>query len=246
MKKLTLLEIVQDVLNDMDGDEVNSINDTLESSQVAAIVASTYGHIIDGRDWPHLYNVYQLNSSTNVSLPTIMTVPEDVVEVLWIKYDKKKLGDTLSRYEEVKYKTPEDFLNYCNVRKSSDSNILTMGDIPLFIFTDRAPTYWTSFDDEQIVFDSFDSDVDTTLQNDKTQCYGKRLPTFSLADDFVPDLPAQAFSLLLSESKKHAAVSLKQMADPIATEYSITQRRRMSQEAWRTAGGVTFPSYGRK
>jgi len=46
MAKMTVLEIVQDILNDIDGDEVNSIDDTLESEQVAQIVKSTYDAII--------------------------------------------------------------------------------------------------------------------------------------------------------------------------------------------------------
>lgn len=58
MPKLTLLDIVQDVLSDMDSDEVNSINDSIEALQVAAIAKSTFYNIIDGRDWPHLYTVY--------------------------------------------------------------------------------------------------------------------------------------------------------------------------------------------
>ncbi len=40
--KYTLLEIVQEILSDMDSDEVNSIDDTTESEQVATIVKSTY------------------------------------------------------------------------------------------------------------------------------------------------------------------------------------------------------------
>lgn len=33
--KLTLLEIVQDILNSMDSDEVNTISETIESDQIA-------------------------------------------------------------------------------------------------------------------------------------------------------------------------------------------------------------------
>jgi hypothetical protein len=40
--KMTLLEIVQDVLNDMDSDEVNSISDTVEATQIANICRSVY------------------------------------------------------------------------------------------------------------------------------------------------------------------------------------------------------------
>ena len=42
MAKMTLLAMVQDILNDMDGDEVNSISDTVEAEQVAQIIKTTY------------------------------------------------------------------------------------------------------------------------------------------------------------------------------------------------------------
>ena len=51
--KMNLLEITQDILNDMDGDEVNSIDDTFESAQIAQIIKSTYYAIISNRNWPH-------------------------------------------------------------------------------------------------------------------------------------------------------------------------------------------------
>ena len=62
MAKLTLLEIVQDIMNDMDSDEVNSISDTEESSQIAQIVKTTYFEILGRRDWPHLSKFTNLNS----------------------------------------------------------------------------------------------------------------------------------------------------------------------------------------
>ena len=52
---MTLLEIVQDILSDMDSDEVNSINDSVESLQVAQIVKTAYYNIVDGKDYPWLY-----------------------------------------------------------------------------------------------------------------------------------------------------------------------------------------------
>ena len=44
MAKMTVLEMVQDILNDMDSDEVNSINDTIEAQQVANTVRTVYAN----------------------------------------------------------------------------------------------------------------------------------------------------------------------------------------------------------
>ena len=37
---MTLLDMVQDVLNDLDSDEVNDIDDTIEAQQIAQIIKS--------------------------------------------------------------------------------------------------------------------------------------------------------------------------------------------------------------
>ncbi len=118
MPKLTLLEIVTDVLNEMDSDEVNSINDTIEAQQVAQIVKTAYYNIIDGRDWPHLNKLTQLNASGYTNKPTLMYIPEVVTKVHWIKYNKRKSTDTRDYFVDVTYMEPEDFIDHCNQRDS--------------------------------------------------------------------------------------------------------------------------------
>ena len=47
MPKLTLLDMTQDILSDIDSDEVNSISDTPDSLQVAGIIKSSFYDMID-------------------------------------------------------------------------------------------------------------------------------------------------------------------------------------------------------
>lgn len=247
MAKLTVLDIVQDILNSLDSDEVNSINDTIEATQVAQIVKTTYYNIIDGKDYQHLYQLFKPDTSGTVAAPTKVKLPQTVIDVRFVKYNKRASSDTKDRVENVIYKVPEDFLNLLNARDSSASNITVISDVvSLNIKTDAAPTYYTSFDGEYLILDSYDSDVDTTIQNTKFQCYGRVRPTFTISDTFTPDLPEQMFSYLLNEAKATAFVDLKQTQNPKAEQHSLSQRRRMSQENWRLAGGIKFPDYGRK
>lgn len=247
MATRTLLEIVQDILNSMDSDEVNSINDTLEAMQVAQIVKTTYYNIIDGKDWPQLYQLYQLTGLGDTTKPTHMQIPENVVDVDWVVYNVRKTTDTKDKYTPIKFIAPFDFMAMVNKRDSSASNILQVTDtVVLNILTDKAPQYYTSFDNGYVIFDSYDVDVEDSLQSSKTQCYGKVHPTFTLDDDFVADLPVQAFSYLLNESKSTAFAELRQTQNPKAEQHSIMQRRKMSQEAWKLNGGIKFPDYGRK
>lgn len=246
---MTLLEVVQDIMSDMNSDEINSINDSVEALQVAQIVKSTYYNIIDGKDFPWLKELFQMSSSGTVARPTHMTLPENVIDLDWIKYNNKKATETRNRYTTIKYKSPEEFFNIVNERVSTASNIQIVSDttgIQLNIINDQAPTYFTSFDDETLVFDSFDSAVENTLQASKTQCYGKRSVVFTMDDDFTPDMPVQMFSYLLNEAKSTCFAVLKQMPNAKAEQQAMSQKRRMSQEAWRIKNGITYPNYGRK
>ena len=249
MAKMTLLEMVQDIMSDMDSDEINSINDTVEALQVAQIIKSTYYNIIDGKDFPFLYETFQLDSSGTSSRPTHMALPETIIDLKSLNYNCRKLTDTKDKYKEILYKTPEDFLYILNQRDSSASNVTSVTDttgITLLIYNDKAPQYFTSFDDDNLVFDSYDSAVDSTLVSSKSQCHGKRSVAFTLLDTFTPDLPVQMFTYLLAEAKSTAFLTLKQMANQKAEQVSISHKRRMSQEAWKLKNGITFGNYGRK
>jgi len=249
MAKMSLLDIVQDIMSDMNSDEINSINDSVEALQVAQIVKSSYYNIVDGKDFPWFKELFQMSSSGTLNRPTHLTLPENVIDLDWIKYNCKKQSETRNRYKTILYKTPEEFFNIVNERVSTDSNIQIVSDptgIQLNIITNQAPSYFTSFDDDTLVFDSFDSDVENTLQSSKTQCYGKRSVVFVIEDNFVPDMPVQMFSYLLNEAKSTCFAVLKQMPNAKAEQQAMSQKRRMSQEAWRIKNGITYPNYGRK
>lgn len=248
MAKKTLLDIVQDILSDMDSDEVNSINDTVESLQVARVVRSTFDNVITGREYPHKNTLLKLQASLDVTKPTHMKLPENVIELLSLNYNKKKLSDTKEKYSKVTYVSPDEFILKTNYRDSSADNVLVVeeADVDLFILTDTAPSFFTSFDDEWLVFDSYDSLVDSTLQESKTQCFGKVQPEFLMEDDFIPDLPIQLFPYFINEAKSTAFLVVKQMPNQKAEQHSVSQRRRMSQDAWRLTKGIQRPDYGRR
>lgn len=246
--KMSLLDMVQDILSDMDSDLVNSIDDTPESQQVAQIIKTTYNDLMTTMEWPHLSTLTQLNAAT-VPLPTHCSLPLNVMEMQLVRYDKARLGDTVPKYDDVHYLYPEEFLKKLQYRKPSESNVDIVVDpsgVSLFIINDKAPQYWTSFDDNTLVFDSYDSDVDTFLQNSKFVIMAKRQPTFEMTDDFIPDLPAESFSLLLAEAKSRSAIRLMQEPDQKAEQQATRSRVHLSRKNWRAAGGVRYPNYGRK
>ncbi|MCW8888958.1 MAG: hypothetical protein OQK25_07845 [Gammaproteobacteria bacterium] len=235
----------------MNSDNVNSISDTVESLQIAQIIRSTFYELHGNRNWPNTRELLQLDSSGTLSRPTHMKLPSAVKELesAEIKYNKQKPDETRNRYEDVHYMYPDEFLDMVNRRDNTKDNvdtILDLNDVELQIFTDRHPEYFTSFDDEYLVFDSYNIEVDSTLQNSKTQMIAYSVPSWSMVDTFVPDLPIDAFPLLLAESKSRCFVAIKEMANEKVEQSAQKQGRWMARKAWRTKGGVRYPDYGRK
>lgn len=250
MAKMTLLEITQEILNDIDGDEVNSIDDTIESSQVASIVRSTYQAMMSNRNWPHTRRLIQIEPSGSLLLPTHMTLQEEIKEISLVNYDKAKVTYGQRRLiEEVRYIDQDDFLRVCNNRDNTQANHMTVIDpnsmVPLTIRTDSAPTYFTSFDDKTLVFDSYDRLVDDTLQKSKIQVYAYTIPAWVHQDDAIPNLPDMAFTALVEEAKSRAALKIRQQPDQKAEQESQRQHKWLARKDRRVAGGIRFPNYGR-
>ena len=252
MAKLTLLDITQDILSDTDSDEVNSISDTTESMQVAQIIKTTYLDLMLRKYQPHLKTLLQLDATSSAT-PTHMKLPVDVMELTEVNYDKHNSTQTDPKFGPVEYMEDVDFLVYTNARNSDGSTVDLITDptgVRLKIVNNTAPQYWTSFDDEHAVFDSYDNLVESNLQNSKTQIIGYREPTLVLADASVPDLPSEAVPYLVSEAKKHCLAKLKQVDvnDASYREEVIRNRRQgtwLKRKGWRTNTQSKYPDYGR-
>jgi len=248
MPKLTLLSIVQDILNDMDSDEVNSISDTEESVQIAQIVKTTYFEMIDRRDWPHLSKFGVLDSVSNTARPTHLGTPDNMARLDWFKYNKKRTGDTRNRYQDIKYIYPDEFIARTNDRNLDNTNIIEVtdyGGAKFQVYNDRQPTFYTSFDDNYIVLDSYDSVIESAVQGGNTQVRIYTIPTWSAVDTFVPDLPMEAFSGFLAEAKSVAAFKLDDTVDQKAEQQAERQQQRLSKDGWVVHGGIRYADYGR-
>lgn len=246
--KATLLEIVQEVLNDLDGDEVNSIDDTIEAQQVALMVKSTYIAMMSNRNWPHQLKLLSFEASGTDALPTHVTVQQPVKEIVSVNYNKAKDGETRRRYQPVKWLEPDDFLRHTNRRNNDADNIDIItdpGGIELLIRNDLAPTYFTTFNDNTLVFDAYDKAVDDTIQESKIQARAYVMNSWTHLDDGVPDLPDEAFTALIEEVKSRAALKLRQTADQKAEQESRRQQTWLARKDWRVKGGIKYPDYGR-
>ncbi len=251
MAKKSVLDLVQETLSSLGSDNVNSIDDTQEATDVAKIVREVYFEILSESNWPHLRTMINLTGLGDTALPTSMTIADTIQKIDndTIYYDARTTSTADPNYQRVLWKEPEEFLSIVLPRglNVSDANIQEItSPVRLYIYNDRAPVNVTSFDDETLIFDAFDSDVDTTLAGTKSQVLAYKEPTFSLTDSHVPDLPSKNFPQFLAEVKSVAAIEIAQIVNPKQEQVSTRQRKRLQTEKWRTRDGIRFPDYGRK
>ena len=246
----TVLQITQDILNELDGDEVNSINDTVEATQIANIIQTTYEKMSANRNWPYQKQLIQLEGLSDTSRPSHMLIADDVKEIFDISYDKRKTGETRTKLTAIAYLDPDVFLTTINSRDSTATNIDTVTDsngAVILIRNNLAPTYWTSFNDKELIFDSYDNLVDSTLQKSKTQVLAYVEEPFVLSDDAVPPIPAEAFPALIAESKATSAFSINQIVNSKAEKDARKQAGWLSQKVFKTRGGIKYlTNYGRR
>lgn len=218
MAQMTLLDITQNILSAMESDDINSIGDTVESLQVAEIIKETYFDIISNRDWPFLKTKTTLTALGDTTNPTKMQFPDSVDKIFWIKYNKK----------DVTYKEPKEFQDMIDLRTVQAGVIDANGFI---INVD--PLFWTSFDDKYVIMDGYDSAIDTTLQASKSQVLLLRNPSWTLEDNFVPELPDKMFPMLLADSKGSCFLNLKQVENKKEERKAQRLKIRMAKESVR-------------
>ena len=117
--------------------------------------------------------------------------------------------------------------------------------ITFTIRNDQSPTYYTSFNDVDLIFDSYDSAIDDTLQQSKIQVYAYVIPIWVHEDNAYPDLPEDAFTYLLEEAKSRASFKIRQQPDQKAEQESQRQKKWLARRDRRVGQGIRFPNYGR-
>ncbi len=236
--KRTLLSLTQSILNDLDSEPVNSIFDTEEAQQVASVIRDTFFNIVAARDTPEHDQLLKLTALSDVTKPTIFTYPENVKEIRIFEYDGK----------EVYWKDPLKFLD--SLPSADDADVIEYVDptsgITLTARDNKGPRYYTSFDNQYIICDSYDSTVDTTLQESKSRCWGTKYPTFTVADSFVPDLTEVAFPYLLAEAKSVCFSIFKSGSDPKIEQASRRLKNGIQSDRFKTKRDNKRNLYGRR
>jgi hypothetical protein len=240
MKK-TLLQIVQDILTAMDSEEVNSISETIEADQIAGICELVYFELVNSRDIPEHGELIKLTAASDSAYPTHFHFPANVDKLKCIWYTNND-----GKYYEVDWMEPLDFLNRIDgIESDYDTVADKNGGTSLRIKNNSIPKFYTSFDDNWLVFDSYDSTKDTTLQESKVRTWGNKLPSFSKSNSFIPDLDANMFPYYIAECTSRSMSLLKGAPDPKVEQAARRQNNYLNSRKYRNERPNNWSNYGR-
>lgn len=243
----TLGYAVQRVLEKLDLDSVNSINDSPDAMLIAREAENTYYDLVSRNDWPERYDLIEVDSVSDVSNPTALRLPDNLIEMKWLAYDTTKLTESRDTIDHLEKITPDEFLRRVYNRDSSEENVVTIQyrGTPLYLLNDKDPEFYTSFDNATIILDSWDITQETTVQGNKTIAFASTVPNFKLEDEFVLPLDALTFPLFLAELTAAMSVHLNGQQ---AIEEERRRNRgiaRLRRESFRTQQESLSNKFGR-
>lgn len=240
--KTTLLQIVQSILSDMDSEDVNSISDTVEAQQIASVVEDTYYNIIAAREIPEHNKLLSLTAMSDSAKPTHFKYPTNTKSIKRIEYNVGSVAE--KDFQEIEWVDPVVFLD-----RMDETGLLVAtydGNLDIFVTTDEPPRYYTSFDDEYIIMNSYDSSVEASLQSSKSRAFGSVYPTFSQTDSFEPDIDNTMLPYLLAEAKSTCFSLFKGGSDPKVEQAARRLKSYVQNDMYKSVRPNKRTHYGRK
>jgi len=240
--KTTLLQIVQSILSDMDSEGVNSITDTVEAQQIASVVEDTYYNMIAARDIPEHNKLMSLTAMGDSTKPTHFLYPTNTKHVERIEYNVGTAAD--KNFRVIDFVEPVVFLD----RMDEDDLLVETyeGNLDIFVTSNEPPSYYTSFDDNYIIMNAYDSSIDSTLQASKVRAFGSTYPAFSQTDAHEPDLDNTMMPLLLAEAKSACFSLFKGGSDPKVEQSARRLKSYIQNDMHKSSRANIKNNYGRK
>jgi len=218
MPTKTLLQVVTEVAENVNSDEVTSLsNASIEVDDIRKICLRTLEDISLRNEWEFLKDrPMQLTAGTNV---VELALPSTIQAVQTVKY-RHVMGGVQSGFTTLIYMQPADFLSRLqnnNPTESQYDTVTLSSGVELYPSNNRHPRYWTSFDEKNIVFDSYDSAENATgIEAGDSAILATIYLDFtgSELETWVAPIPESMFPLWIQEASADASVKLRQTEDP--------------------------------
>jgi len=244
----TLLQVTQEYLDATSGFYVDSIYDTDESQQVAKLAERVYYKMV--QEFPNLLFTMKemtLDSLSDTTRPNYMLLPKDIQKVQESKifYNVSLTGKT--QYKEIQYLSPLKFIEMTNATEGEDTLLVEgFNENKMVVPTNSFPSYCTSFDNKYVVFDSYHSDYDTTLQSSKSKIVASGEEVFYQEDDFIIPIPSHLSEAYLDMFLNEALTLIYQQPIGMIASRARSARIKLQQDNRTLGQSRGKKGYGRR
>jgi hypothetical protein len=253
MTQRTILELVQDIGRSIGSDEIDSLDETTESDDILNFLIMAFDEVIQRRDWEFARNRVRVLDAREAGDTQInrLKIPTDIMQLSELVLRYRSPTDSRDEvFKELVYLAPYDFLEHVQQLNENDSNvdtILNTDGVSMLIRNDADPTYYTSFDEQYIWFDAYDSSRGTGNIAGDAIILGTILPTVDWTNEaaFLP-VPERVERLILEEAIQLCSVRLRQVPDPIAARNANRQFNRLRESEARVNKDRNEIDYSRR
>lgn len=219
MPKYTMLEMVQRVGRSINADEISTLHETIEADDIQTILMDMLDDVLIRQDWEFLKDrPVQLAAGADV---ISLAIPATVSKIQKVKYETLSQVGGIPTYRTLAYLPAEQFIDKLQRNNPAEAGVdtVTVSGVPLYPNNNRAPRFWTSFDELNVYFDSYEATVDASgIDATKSAAIVTVYADLTGFDDpnWVAPIPEKMFTLWYQEAVAEASVKLRQFQDPRA------------------------------
>ncbi len=250
MAKKTILQLVQQLGEGIGSDEIDTLDETIEASEIATILEQTVTEIISRKPWKFIQDrVRQLDARSGGSTQlNTLVIPTDVTRIKCLRY-RDTNNTTVTTFLDLTYMEPCDFIAFVQARNSADANITAIANsdgVLINVLTDNTPTRWTSFDEENITFDAYDATLGTGNLISDSVIIADIVPVIDYTDPTATlKMPERMETLVFNEALVVCNYRLRQTADPRAAQVARRQHISLRENEHITNKNTQERTYGR-
>lgn len=220
--KLTLLQLVQRILQVTDGEDVSDVGETDDAAVGVLIVNRAYEYMATHSRWRHFRRYTILESAAALNE---LGTPDGT-----FSFNRNMMYYAGNR---LTYLLPEEFIAMTISRDTSESNIEEITSNYIKVYNDRNPVYFTSINDDDLVFDAIPDSINGLLTSDSRAMLYVAPTAVLQSNSEVFDLPAIAFPALELLCESFAFEDLRGDTDASSKAFKQFQIKmsRLSREA---------------
>lgn len=222
---ITVLDVANKCLNDMNSFQVNSISDTEEALQVASIIEDKYYSMLETMDWPVDSDYLPLVSSAVDAGPTTLSIPVEVDKIDNLRYNSLSL----------KYRDPEVFLTTAFDPSNADNENMALvqfgPNVQGYVLTNKDPEFFTTLNDELLICDSYNAETEDKLVASKSLALVYKHQVITIDDSTPIPITKKMEPYFLAEVKAACFKKIKQQVSDEDERDRRIQRSRLQTEA---------------